>query len=53
MIASHQHPASACPYAARCGQAQTLCDLQAPELKLMREGHQVACHFAATGLANA
>jgi peptide/nickel transport system ATP-binding protein len=41
-----QHPATACPYAARCPQAQALCDAQAPELRPIGEQHTVACHFA-------
>jgi peptide/nickel transport system ATP-binding protein len=40
-----QHPATACPYAARCPQAQALCDAQAPELRPIGEQHTVACHF--------
>jgi peptide/nickel transport system ATP-binding protein len=53
MIASRQHPASACPYAPRCEQVQTRCDLQPPELRSVGADHQVACHLAATGSANA
>lgn len=45
MIASRPHPATACPYAARCPHAQALCDAQRPELRAVGEGHQVACHF--------
>jgi peptide/nickel transport system ATP-binding protein len=55
MIASRPHPASAsaCAYASRCGQAQALCDAQRPELKSISAGHRVACHFAASGIADA
>lgn len=49
MIAPRQHPITACPYAARCPQAQALCDAQRPELTTVGEGHQVACHFGAGG----
>ena len=38
-------PASACPYAARCPQAQATCDQSRPELRPLDEGHQVACHL--------
>jgi peptide/nickel transport system ATP-binding protein len=38
-------PASACPYAARCPQAQATCDQQRPELRPLGDGHQVACHL--------
>ncbi|MEI6732967.1 MAG: oligopeptide/dipeptide ABC transporter ATP-binding protein [Comamonadaceae bacterium] len=38
--------ADACPYAARCPQAQALCAQQRPELQSLAQGHQVACHFA-------
>jgi peptide/nickel transport system ATP-binding protein len=44
-ITSRPHPASACPYAPRCPQAQALCDQQRPELASIGEGHRVACHF--------
>ena len=46
VVAPGIHPAGACPYAARCPQAQTLCDAQRPELKAVDDGHLVACHFA-------
>ncbi len=36
---------SGCPYAARCAHAQAICDAQRPELAVLEEGHQVACHF--------
>jgi len=38
-------PASACPYAARCPQAQAACDQHRPELRQLGDGHQVACHL--------
>ncbi len=44
-VAPRQHPATACPYAARCPHAQALCDAQRPELRAVGEGHQAACHF--------
>ncbi len=44
-IESRPHPATACPYAARCPQAQAQCDAQRPELRVIGDGHQVACHF--------
>lgn len=50
-IEPRQHPASACPYAPRCAQAQARCDAQRPELKPLGDGHQVACHFADVGIA--
>ena len=46
VVVPGNHPASACPYAARCPQAQALCDAQRPELKTVGDGHWVACHFA-------
>lgn len=49
LITPRQHPATACPYAARCPNAQTLCDEQRPELRAVTEGHQVACHFGIAG----
>ncbi|MEI8028767.1 MAG: oligopeptide/dipeptide ABC transporter ATP-binding protein [Comamonadaceae bacterium] len=47
-MAPRQHPITACPYAARCPQAQALCDAQRPELTVVGQGHQAACHFGAT-----
>ncbi len=44
-VAPQPHPASACPYAARCPQAQPLCDAQRPELRTVSAGHLVACHL--------
>ena len=48
IAAPRQHPITACPYAARCPQAQALCDAQRPELRTVGDGHQVACHFVAS-----
>ncbi|MDD5335438.1 MAG: ATP-binding cassette domain-containing protein [Rhodoferax sp.] len=45
LVAARAHPASACPYAGRCPQAQAQCDAQRPELRAIGAGHQVACHF--------
>jgi peptide/nickel transport system ATP-binding protein len=47
-MAPRQHPDTACPYAGRCPHAQALCDAQRPELTVVGQGHQVACHFGAT-----
>jgi peptide/nickel transport system ATP-binding protein len=49
LIAPRQHPATACPYAPRCPQAQAQCDAQRPELRAVSGNHQVACHFAFGG----
>ena len=48
-VAPLPHPASACPYAERCPQAQPLCDAQRPELRSVSAGHLVACHLAIGG----
>ena len=45
-IAPRVHPATACPYAHRCPQAQAQCDDARPELREVSAGHWVACHFA-------
>jgi peptide/nickel transport system ATP-binding protein len=37
---------SACPYAARCPGAQSICDQARPELLSLSTGHLVACHLA-------
>ena len=49
LIKPREHPATACPYAPRCPNVQTLCDEQRPELRTLTEGHQVACHFEIPG----
>ena len=46
VIATRNHPASACPYAPRCPQAQPQCDASAPQLRQVGEAHLAACHFA-------
>jgi peptide/nickel transport system ATP-binding protein len=48
LIAPRLHPITACPYAARCPQAQAVCDAQRPELSTLGRDHQVACHFGAS-----
>ncbi|MEO7939149.1 MAG: oligopeptide/dipeptide ABC transporter ATP-binding protein [Burkholderiaceae bacterium] len=35
----------ACPYAHRCPNAQSLCDVSRPDLVALQPGHRVACHF--------
>ena len=45
-IAPRAHPATACPYAHRCPNAQPLCDDARPELREVSIGHWVACHLA-------
>jgi peptide/nickel transport system ATP-binding protein len=44
-IAPRVHPASACPYAARCPMVQAACDSSRPELRKLSSGQSVACHF--------
>ena len=39
------HPATACPYAHRCPNAQPQCDTSRPELREVSRGHWVACHL--------
>ncbi len=45
-ITSPIEPKDACRFAARCNYRQDICDQKAPELKEIRPGHKVACHFA-------
>ena len=45
-IAPRAHPATACPYAHRCPNAQALCDEARPALRELSSGHWVACHLA-------
>jgi peptide/nickel transport system ATP-binding protein len=40
------HPATACPYVARCPEARPECDASAPALAPLEAGHLVACHLA-------
>ena len=45
-IAPRMHPATACPYAHRCPNAQAQCDEARPSLREVSAGHWVACHLA-------
>jgi peptide/nickel transport system ATP-binding protein len=45
-VTPRQHPATACPYAHRCPNAQPQCDEARPELREVSDGHFVACHLA-------
>jgi peptide/nickel transport system ATP-binding protein len=42
---ARQPSAQACPYAARCPQAQAACDISRPELRPLGKHHAVACHL--------
>ena len=39
-------PPPACRFAPRCPYRQPICDEETPELKMTRQGHNAACHFA-------
>ena len=45
-VAPRVHPATACPYAHRCPNAQARCDDARPELRQVSAGQWVACHLA-------
>ena len=45
-LAPRMHPATACPYAHRCPQAQAQCDAARPELREVSGRHWAACHLA-------
>ena len=45
-ITPRLHPATACPYAHRCPDAQKRCDGTRPELREIPGGQWVACHLA-------
>jgi oligopeptide/dipeptide ABC transporter ATP-binding protein len=54
-IAGHpprlSEPMPGCAFADRCPFAQPICRQQAPALLPLRDGHAVACHFAADAVA--
>ena len=45
-VADPAAPPAGCHFHPRCQYAQAICQTEEPELKAVREGHQVACHFA-------
>jgi peptide/nickel transport system ATP-binding protein len=45
-IPSPANPPSGCAFHTRCPMARDRCRLDAPELRLMAEGHHAACHFS-------
>jgi peptide/nickel transport system ATP-binding protein len=45
VLAPRTVPGGACPYAARCPQAQAVCDKSRPELRALANDHLVACHL--------
>lgn len=45
-VANPIDPPTGCYFHPRCPYAQEICKLEAPAFKEVKEGHQVACHFA-------
>jgi oligopeptide/dipeptide ABC transporter ATP-binding protein len=45
-IPSPANPPEGCNFHTRCQYAQAICRQDEPELRTLREGHIVACHFA-------
>ena len=40
------HPPSGCRFHPRCPLAQEICSKEVPEMRELRPGHTVACHYA-------
>ena len=45
-VPSPVNPPDACRFAERCPNAQEICRMKIPDLKEIRDGHRVACHFS-------
>ncbi|GAB6178689.1 dipeptide ABC transporter ATP-binding protein [Desulfotomaculum defluvii] len=45
-VPSAINPPTGCRFHTRCSEATEVCRVKEPELKMVGEGHQVACHFS-------
>ena len=52
-VTSPINPKPGCRFAPRCWMAQPICAEEAPELKIVGEGHCAACHFSDAAQENA
>jgi oligopeptide/dipeptide ABC transporter ATP-binding protein len=52
-VPSPINPPPACRFHTRCWKAQEICSIEAPQLRELAPGHQVACHFPENAPADA
>jgi peptide/nickel transport system ATP-binding protein len=51
LVPSLKQKIQGCVFSSRCSRSQALCEEHAPALRMIRDGHKVACHFPGARVA--